>query len=152
VQRFIVGAMTAITATSVGLTALRAEAQMPVTVLAGMPVSCGTAQTLIQPHLGDIARAVPGYILLDPYLLQMPAPIQLFVYAHECAHQLFGSDEATADCWAARTGREQGWLRPDDLPLIARTFAASPGDWTHAPGPIRAAHLARCYYGDAGRS
>src|SRR3546814_10848238 len=53
-------------------------------VLAGTPVRCGAARTVVT-GLGEVAMTSPGYILLDPTLFSMPPAIQHFWYAHECA-------------------------------------------------------------------
>lgn len=117
----------------------------PTPVIGGAMVQCGGANTVVAP-IADLAYAIPGEIQLSPRFFNEPAPVQVFVYAHECAHQFVGSDEAAADCWAIRTGRDQGWLNHQATNLVAQSVAASPGDWTHAPGPARIQHMAACYY------
>lgn len=116
----------------------------PNPVIAGVPVSCMGAITVVQP-IPDIAMAQPGVILLHPMLFQWPAPMQLFMYAHECAHQLYGGNEQVADCWAAQTGKQQGWFSYQDLVYVLQAFGASPGDQTHLPGPLRVQHILACY-------
>ena len=118
----------------------------PQPMIGGVPVSCNGIPTIVAP-INDIGRAVPGQIILNPILFQMPAPIQLFVYAHECGHHqpMIGLNEAAADCWAIKLGRNQGWLPPNVTNMIAAAFVNSPGDWTHAPGPFRVQQMAACY-------
>lgn len=112
--------------------------------MAGMPVQCMGIPTVVTP-LPDIATARPGAILLNPQFFNLPAQLQLFIYAHECAHHIVGANESASDCWAAQTGRQQGWFRREDLVHIRQMFGGSPGDWTHAPGPQRVAQIVNCY-------
>lgn len=116
----------------------------PNPVIGGVPVSCFGATTIVAP-VNDIAKALPGQIILNPVLFNYPPVIQVFVYAHECAHQVVGGNEQAADCWAVRVMRNQGLLPPQYTSAIARMFANSPGDWTHAPGPQRVQQMAYCY-------
>lgn len=113
-------------------------------MLPGGPVNCGPIPTLVQP-IPDIAMARPGWIILNPSFFQLPYVLQYFVYAHECAHHIVGSNEAASDCWAIRTGRDQGWFKDSDIGWLVSYFGGSPGDWTHAPGPIRIANLIECF-------
>ena len=113
-------------------------------VIGGVPVSCRGAVTIVAP-IDDIARAVPGQIILNPMLFQLPPVVQVFVYAHECAHQIVGSNEMAADCWAIKLGRNQGWLPAAAIGVIQQYFGNSPGDWTHEPGPTRIARMQSCY-------
>ncbi|MFC3195870.1 hypothetical protein ACFODZ_16570 [Marinicella sediminis] len=112
--------------------------------IAGMNVNCGNVVTVID-NIDDIAMARPGYIILNPMFFNLSAPLQHFIYAHECAHHLLGSDEYSADCWAMKTGRDQGWLPPFAATQVGQAFLNSPGDWTHAPGPIRVQQMQACY-------
>ena len=116
----------------------------PRPIIGGIPVSCFGAVTIVAP-VNDIAKALPGRIILNPALFNYPPVNQVFVYAHECGHQVVGSNETAADCWAIKTMRNQGLLPPQLTPAVAQMFANSPGDWTHAPGPIRIQNMATCY-------
>lgn len=117
-----------------------------------IPVSCGAALTIVQPGIGDWAKAFPGgptnppAIVLDSmFLASAPLPVQLFTYAHECGHHFVGSNEDAADCWAARNGRRQGWFTPQTMQFLIQVFKWNPGDWTHAPGWMRLENIARCF-------
>ena len=121
-----------------------AQALGPYPVIAGLQVQCGGVPTFVQP-IPDIAMARPGVIVLNPKLFELPGSLKLFVYAHECAHHLLGNNEANADCWAIRTGRQQGWFKPSDISYLIQYFGNSPGDWTHAPGPYRIANMMACF-------
>jgi hypothetical protein len=114
--------------------------------LGGIPVNCGPIWTDIEMGVGDAARAVPGAIIIDAqFLQQAPLPVQLFVYAHECGHHNIGMDEAGADCWAVKVGRQQGWFDQVMMQYLVQTFQWNPGDWTHAPGPVRLQNIWSCY-------
>ncbi|WP_133001080.1 hypothetical protein [Luteimonas arsenica] len=118
-------------------------------VIAGVQVSCYGVPAFVNHQLPDIAYAFPGSIHLSPGFFNLPAPIQIFVYAHECAHQIpqIGSNEQAADCWAVRTGRDQGWLNQNGLAVVMADAVLSPGDWTHLPGPYRVAKMQACFDG-----
>jgi hypothetical protein len=119
--------------------------------IAGFPVGCGNAWTVVGPGVGDIARAVPamaGYpprIWIDPSYYSLPAPVQFFIYGHECGHHIVGMNEDAADCWAARTGRHQGWFTTTTMQYLIQAFQWNPGDWTHAPGPVRLQRIWNCF-------
>jgi len=115
--------------------------------IAGIPVACGPAPTMISPAINDIARGgpMPPLIMLHPVFFQQPPPLQLFIYAHECAHVNGIMNESAADCWAVRLGRAQGWFDQQSLGLLFQSFAGNPGDWTHLPGPARVQVMAGCF-------
>jgi hypothetical protein len=135
-----------------------AEAQ-----IAGYPVSCVDFQgrpvaLSAAPQLPDVgaARIFNGQpvILMNPLVLnQQPPVLQLFWYAHECAHHVLGhivnpnlTNEASADCWAVKTGRQQGWFPPGAFQLLAQVLQNSPGSiWGHLPGPARIQNMMACY-------
>jgi hypothetical protein len=135
-----------------------AEAQ-----IAGVPVSCfdfrGLPVALVPaPGLQDVgmARIVNNQpvIFLNPQVLgAQPREMQLFWYAHECAHHVRGhlanlaiTNEADADCWAVKTGRNQGWFPPQAFQFLVQTLGSSPGSvWGHLPGPARIGNMWSCY-------
>jgi hypothetical protein len=113
----------------------------------GIPVSCGANYTIVSPQVNDTGKNdLQGHIYLNPILIaQLPTPLKLFTYAHECGHSFVGASESAADCWAIRTGRQQGWFRLQDFADLQRMFANNPGDWTHFPGPVRVRSMWGCY-------
>ncbi|SNS42895.1 hypothetical protein SAMN06295955_101728 [Sphingopyxis indica] len=113
-------------------------------VLAGTPVRCGAARTVVT-GLGEVAMTYPGYILLDPTLFSMPPAIQHFWYAHECAHQLFGYGELAADCWAIQTGKRLGWFGIGDLEWLEANAIRMRSDAEHPQAAVRLANLENCY-------
>lgn len=133
--------------------------------IAGEPVYCYDARGLpvvlrSAPHLNDVGKAwiAPNgapVIFLNPRVLStLPRAVQLFWYAHECAHHVLGHtlgmpqmrSEMDADCWAIRTGRNQGWFLHRDLRSMYWYFINNPGSpWGHLPGPQRLQHFANCF-------
>lgn len=134
--------------------------------IAGVPVSCvdfaGRSIALIaDPTLPDVgaARIVNGQpaILMNPVVLnRQPRELQLFWYAHECAHHALAhaanpslTNEAMADCWAVRIGRQQQWFSPASFQVLAQALQDSPGSiWGHLPGPLRLRNMWSCYSQD----
>lgn len=110
------------------------------------PAMCGQAVTVLTgPQIGDVARATVGQIYLNaPAFFSLTLPAQMFVYAHECAHAMGIFNEAQADCFAIRLGVQQGWVNPATLPHMCATVFASPGSWTHLPGPQRCQLMLAC--------
>ncbi|MGE0677209.1 hypothetical protein [Pseudolabrys sp.] len=89
---------------------------------------------------------LPPRIILDPMIVgSLPPKVQLFFYAHECGHHMVGMNENAADCWAAKVGKAQGWFSPSDMQYLVQIFQWNPGDWTHAPGPVRLQNIWACY-------
>jgi len=115
-------------------------------LLSGYRASCGPVDTVIQT-IGDIAGSYDGHIYLDPRVFALPRAQQLFWYTHECAHQMFGASEPTADCWSVQQGRIQGWLSQEELGKLRKAMADLPGDATHFAGRVRIAYMSVCYSG-----
>ncbi len=119
-------------------------------VIGGKQVQCKdssgrTVDTVSNHMINDVGIAISGEIHINPHVLfQYPAAIQLFWYAHECAHHSVGADERKADCLAARVGKEQGWFNDADLREMSKYMAANPGDATHLPGPGRVQDMLTC--------
>jgi hypothetical protein len=135
-------------------------------MIGGMPVYCndfrGIPVTLIaNPALNDVGMATLGpagqpVMILNPTVVgAMPPAMQLFWYGHECAHHALGhiarrgiTNEAEADCWAVRTGRQQGWFPPQAFQYLIAYLGNSPGSaWGHLPGPARVQNMMACYQG-----
>jgi hypothetical protein len=115
--------------------------------IGGVGVSCMGVPTWLDDEIGDIAIAVPGAIVLNPALQNWPPVVQIFVYAHECAHHIraIGSNENAADCWAIKLGRNQGWIDFHGLSIIQAYFQNNRGDWTHLPGQLRIQQMEACF-------
>jgi hypothetical protein len=132
-------------------------------VIGGIPMHCWDfrgviVRTTLMTDLGDVGRAwivtrMP-IIALDPdRLATLPAKMQVFFYAHECAHHVLGHtfnrtpmSENEADCWSIKHGRDTGLFTRADVEAFGPYLANSKGDpFGHLPGPEREAHLLRCF-------
>jgi hypothetical protein len=102
-----------------------------------------------------VARYNPfgqSVIYYNPTVTQYFSNVMLdFVYAHECAHLVFGhgviqqTNEQAADCWAIRRLADRGLNQNGLSQLQQEIFAfGGSGDWTHLPGGIRANNLYLC--------
>lgn len=112
----------------------------------GYPVVCWNVSFVVDPNLPDVGMARPGYIILNPnYFTALPTALKLFWVGHECGHHAVGSSETAADCWAVRTGRDQGWFPPDAFWPMIEMFRNNPGDMAHPPGPARVRDMIECY-------
>lgn len=132
--------------------------------IAGVSVSCSDFRDvpvvlLSNPLLPDVGRAVidPSgrpVIMLNPQILvYQSTEMQLFWFAHECAHHVLGhiiqfsaANESMADCWAVITGKRQGWFPPQAFQHLVEVLGSSPGSiWGHLPGPARIQNMMNCY-------
>ncbi|MCK5497216.1 MAG: hypothetical protein KAI80_12440, partial [Hyphomicrobiaceae bacterium] len=100
--------------------------------LAGRTMSCGRTPTLISHTFWDYGGARKGIIILNPTKLEgLSEAARLYVYAHECGHQLFGPKEIKADCYAVERGKRDGWLNRSGMTEVCAFLAQHPGDWVH---------------------
>jgi hypothetical protein len=112
----------------------------------GLPVVCGSITFVSDPNLPDVGMARPGYIILNPNVFaRLPTTLKLFWAGHECGHHVLGVNESAADCWAIRTGRNQGWFPPQAFYHMMEMFKNNQGDMTHPPGPARVQSMLNCY-------
>ncbi|MGI9386000.1 MAG: hypothetical protein ACR2OX_01085 [Methyloligellaceae bacterium] len=112
----------------------------------GRILRCGNRPTVLDPELDDYGAAYPGFLILNPRLMsRLPSAVQLWIHAHECAHQFRGPDEATADCFAVQRGRRRGWLSPSGVEEICAFIGSAKGDATHYSGPERCQKMRQCY-------
>lgn len=164
----VVAFVMAVMAFTAGLAALQrpAHALSGISEIAGQPVACRdfrgrTVVNMAVDKLGDVGFArvintVP-YILMDPEIMRtLPVKLQVFFYAHECAHHVLGHwfhptvhSEREADCWAVRKYRDNGYLTRQDVKDFAPWLAKSRGTrFGHLPGPQRADFLLACFDGN----
>jgi hypothetical protein len=113
-------------------------------IIGGWPMGCA-ATICLAPDLDNVARGGPGLILLNPSLFTLPAPVQQFVFAHECAHVQGIMNEQAADCQAICWGKQIGRITPWTLEQLCQSVWLTPGDWTHFPGPARCSVMNACY-------
>lgn len=121
--------------------------------IAGHRPRCGESRTVVSAELDDFGAAVPGTIVLNPKrLARLPTKARLFVYAHECGHQVHGRSEASADCHAAKRGRDRGWLSKGDIAGLCGVFPKAMSSASHAARGARCAVIRACHAGEAGPS
>lgn len=113
----------------------------------GIPVRCGSVIFVLDPNLNDVGIADGrGHIFLNPTILsRLPTVLKLYWAAHECGHYFVGASEVGADCWAIKTGRDQGWFPPHAFDLLMQMFQNNPGDVAHPSGRQRVANMKECY-------
>jgi len=114
--------------------------------LDGRRVNCGKRPTVLDEKLDDYGAAYPGFLILNPRLLDKTSPaVKLWIHAHECGHQFRGPDEETADCFAVQRGRRAGWLTPEGLEEVCRFISPAKSDSMHFSGSHRCEYMRRCY-------
>lgn len=114
--------------------------------LDGRQQICGRRPTVIDSQLDDYGAAYPGFLILNPRLLnKVSTPVKLWIFAHECGHQFRGPDEETADCFAVQRGRRQGWLNENGLEEICAFISPSKGDSMHFAGSHRCEYMRKCF-------
>ncbi len=107
---------------------------------------CGQRPTVIDTQLDDYGAAYPGFLIMNPKLLdKVSTPVKQWIFAHECGHQFRGPDEETADCFAVQRGRRQQWLTPDGVEEICSFIAPAKGDSMHFSGSHRCEYMRKCY-------
>lgn len=116
--------------------------------IAGRAMRCGETPVYMDNEMPTEGMSVPGEgLYLNPFLLnRQPAPVRMFIFKHECAHEVTGPDEFGADCMAAQSGAREGWLKTTDIDAVCRSFAG-PATETHPSGDERCAHIRRCFAG-----
>lgn len=108
--------------------------------------SCGRARTILTGDLGDYGASIGAFIILNPKKLdRLSAATRLFVYSHECAHQLYGPGEERADCYAAKRGKAEGWLRETDINSVCRIFPHTSRSAEHPHRAERCEAIRACY-------
>jgi hypothetical protein len=101
---------------------------------------------LVDDKLDDYGAAYPGFLILNPRLLNRVSPsVKLWIHAHECGHQFRGPDEETADCFAVQRGRRQGWLTLEGLDEVCKFISPAKGDSMHFSGSHRCELMRKCY-------
>ena len=114
--------------------------------LAGRRMSCGRTPTLISHTFWDYGGAKKGMIILNPTKLDgLSDAVRLYVYAHECGHQVYGPRELRADCYAVERGKREGWLDAAGMNDVCAFIEPHPGDWVHPPGPKRCEIMRACF-------
>jgi hypothetical protein len=112
----------------------------------GRRVHCGQRPTVVDSTLDDYGAAYPGFLIMNPLLLQrVSTPVKMWIYAHECGHQFRGPEEAAADCFAVQRGRAMGWLTAEGLEEVCAFISPARGDSMHFSGSHRCEHMRQCF-------
>src|SRR5512143_4195514 len=83
--------------------------QLGLLVVAERRLSCGATATLLRDFEGFAVSST--VIMLNMQALKdLPRPVQWLIYYHECGHIIYGPSETSADCYAVRRARREGWL------------------------------------------
>jgi hypothetical protein len=116
--------------------------------LGGRVPACGRTRTVLTADLGDYGASIGAFIVLNPGKLdRLSAATRLFVYSHECAHQLYGQGEERADCYAAKRGKAEGWLREADIEQVCRIFPHKSRSPDHPDRQARCDAIRACFAG-----
>ena len=114
--------------------------------VAGHALRCGTMRNVLDPRLPGLGLAAPGVVVFNPRLINRQSnTVRLFVFYHECGHHHVGGSETGADCWAAKQGVRQGWLKREALTDVCRSFGNGPATSTHPAGAVRCSSLQQCF-------
>jgi hypothetical protein len=112
----------------------------------GSAQTCGHRPTVTDNKLDDYGAAYPGFLIMNPRLLdRLSPPVKMWIYAHECGHQFRGPDEEAADCFAVQRGRRYGWLTPEGLEEVCQFISPAKSDSMHFSGPERCSAMRKCY-------
>ena len=112
----------------------------------GRVPACGRTRTILTADLGDYGASIGAFIVLNPTRLdRLSAATRLFVYSHECAHHLYGQGEERADCYAAKRGKAEGWLREADIEQVCRIFPHKSRSPDHPDRQARCGAIRACY-------
>lgn len=107
---------------------------------------CGRRPTVLDPGLDDYGAAFPGFIIINPKLInRVPTEVKLWIYSHECGHQFRGPSEELADCFAVQRGRRQRWLTAEGMEQVCEFIKPARGSIMHPPGPKRCELMRACF-------
>ncbi|HSD91504.1 MAG TPA: hypothetical protein VLB11_00565 [Methyloceanibacter sp.] len=113
-------------------------------VVAGRRLSCGATATLIRDFEGFAVSST--VIMLNMQALkELPRSVQWLIYYHECGHILYGPSETSADCYAIRRARREGWLSLQALEDICAVFNIAGHGPAHPDPEARCEQLRQCF-------
>jgi hypothetical protein len=118
-------------------------------VIEGRRLSCGPTQTLLRDFEGFAVSST--VIMLNMQALKdLPRQVQWLIYYHECGHILYGPSETSADCYAVRRARREGWLNDQGLNDICAVFNIAGHGPVHPDPEERCNQLRQCFSKNAG--
>jgi hypothetical protein len=113
-------------------------------VIEGKRLSCGSTQTLLRDFEGFAVSST--VIMLNMQALKdLPRQVQWLIYYHECGHILFGPNEQSADCYAVKRARREGWLNEQGLNDICAVFNVAGHGPVHPDPDTRCDQLRQCF-------
>jgi hypothetical protein len=113
-------------------------------VVAGRRLSCGKTATLLRDFEGFAVSST--VIMLNMQALKdLPRAVQWLIYYHECGHILYGPSETSADCYAVRRARREGWLSRAVLDDICAVFYIAGHGPLHPDPEQRCDELRQCF-------
>ena len=118
-------------------------------VVAGRRLSCGATATLLRDFEGFAVSST--VIMLNMQALKdLPRPVQWLIYYHECGHIIYGPSETSADCYAVRRARREGWLDDKALDEICAVFNIAGHGPVHPDPEQRCNDLRQCFVKKSG--
>ncbi|MGC1711330.1 MAG: hypothetical protein WA717_07000 [Methyloceanibacter sp.] len=113
-------------------------------VVGGRKLSCGATATLLRDFEGFAVSST--VIMLNMQALKdLPRPVQWLIYYHECGHILYGPGETSADCYAVRRARREGWLNEKALDDVCAVFNIAGHGPVHPDPEQRCNDLRQCF-------
>ena len=113
-------------------------------VIEGRRLSCGSTKTLIRDFEGFAVSST--VIMLNMQALNpLPRQVQWLIYYHECGHILLGPSETSADCYAIKRARREGWLNDQALNDVCAVFNIAGHGPMHPDPQARCDQLRQCF-------
>ena len=113
-------------------------------VIEGRRLSCGSTKTLLRDFEG-FAVSSTVIMLNMQALTPLPRQVQWLIYYHECGHILYGPNETSADCYAVKRARREGWLNEQVLGEICAVFNIAGHGPVHPDPQERCDQLRQCF-------
>jgi hypothetical protein len=113
-------------------------------VIAGRRLLCGGTQTLLRDFEGFAVSST--VIMLNMQALNpLPRQVQWLIYYHECGHIRYGPNETSADCYAVKRARREGWLNDQALEDVCAVFNIAGHGPVHPDPDERCTQLRQCF-------
>ena|SRR6478672_12029335 len=113
----------------------------------GRSIACEARSTVLDTHLNDATGAYRQFIMVNPdRLMKLPTTLRLWAFGVACGFALLGNNQASADCYAIKRGRKEGWLTDEEVDRICAFVRPSlRGPFNEVPGPQRCQRIRNCY-------
>ena len=113
-------------------------------VIEGRRLYCGSTKTLLRDFEGFAVSST--VIMLNMQALNpLPRQVQWLIYYHECGHILLGQSETSADCYAVKRARREGWLNDQALNDVCAVFNIAGHGPVHPDPQARCDQLRQCF-------